>query len=1101
MRKKLYAVLSILFLLLSSSIPSFSAFAKGTLNVNLSVTPVNETTLSGQDALYRLDFKVTGVETTYTNAALKVEIPKGYELNTTDVPLEQLVINGITPTYDIATNILSYYFKSINAGQNYSYVLRVKTITGMEKNGAELDLKATFEASNLKGESMSDQGTVAIQSSNTINISKSYTRTENGTGTMLSRAPLTNDVGVWNIKVSSAVKKAGLQYFKEGTTLTVVDKLPAGLTYVSDDLNVGTRTISGQTITWKISAPTIAEQKGALDNLFSIDFNVKTKIISKINFDKLENTVTVSGTAIDETITTNTSSYTIGTGMSDPSSATSSGANRPVINLEAKTAGGYKDVKSNMAISNEANLALWDDDIWTTGIQMASENMTSQTKDFTKTTVTYTPDRALYLQSINTGKYTQRWGVNGNPNTPLIGSQHPVMDINLTINGTNYLFVSNATDDTEYPLDTFLRSKGLPLTSRVTKIIYNYRYVPPGINGRFFMTWSIEKGTNRQISNTALFDMAGYDSAGKVAVFKNTNTLNDASSYNGVRKASVTARPAIKDPTASTGIAFEKQANGVVNVGKNRAVGSFTNVASSSSNLTKNLSAIVILPRGVSVDSDNPNYEVKNGFDNVTGTVAILDSNFDGKGHQKILIKWDDATLTSGKSLTYGFNVNIASSTESPLEIYTYGGSGNISLLVPTTPSSITDSSTVIDSDDLNGNGNTIETLIKSGNKYTVLTDSSLVVTKSVKGNLDKNFSNMGLVNPGGNIDYQINIGKRNSSQAIEKFEYIDVLPSVDDLGISDNIARNSKFTPVMEGPIIIPDEWKDKVTVSYSKSKNPTRYSLYYQSDYSNGAAQYTNPVTAENPGWMLKEGVGNWSEIHSYAIRLNDGVIWSNITDFSFTFNMRAPTVDELKANGESTILADNVIGDPTTISEKNRTAWNSFAYRENNLQMIEPLKVGVTMTNYTGEIYLLKYLNENSLSEQPKIDSEYRLLNEKGLKGAEFNLVDSDGKIVVQATTNDQGQIHFKNVWFGDYTLIETKAPEGYELFKEPIKVSVSSSSNNGIGIAFAGDDPITVLPDAGGEGGPLLTLIIFSSLSLIGLISFGSMYLVRKKEKRK
>src|SRR5699024_5291028 len=53
-----------------------------------------------------------------------------------------------------------------------------------------------------------------------------------------------------------------------------------------------------------------------------------------------------------------------------------------------------------------------------------------------------------------------------------------------------------------------------------------------------------------------------------------------------------------------------------------------------------------------------------------------------------------------------------------------------------------------------------------------------------------------------------------------------------------------------------------------------------------------------------------------------------------------------------------------------------------------------------------------------------------NNEKLAGAEFDLIDADtGNVLKSGTTDENGQIDFGRLLFGDYKLKETKVPEGY------------------------------------------------------------------------
>ncbi|MDU5893749.1 MAG: SpaA isopeptide-forming pilin-related protein, partial [Atopobium minutum] len=58
---------------------------------------------------------------------------------------------------------------------------------------------------------------------------------------------------------------------------------------------------------------------------------------------------------------------------------------------------------------------------------------------------------------------------------------------------------------------------------------------------------------------------------------------------------------------------------------------------------------------------------------------------------------------------------------------------------------------------------------------------------------------------------------------------------------------------------------------------------------------------------------------------------------------------------------------------------------------------------------------------------------------LAGAEFELRQGD-KVVDTQITDDNGVDTFKDVVYGEYTIVETKAPEGYVLDQKPLTVKI-------------------------------------------------------------
>ncbi|MBO0460251.1 hypothetical protein JZO83_00635 [Enterococcus sp. DIV1298c] len=166
------------------------------------------------------------------------------------------------------------------------------------------------------------------------------------------------------------------------------------------------------------------------------------------------------------------------------------------------------------------------------------------------------------------------------------------------------------------------------------------------------------------------------------------------------------------------------------------------------------------------------------------------------------------------------------------------------------------------------------------------------------------------------------------------------------------------------------------------------------------------------------------------------------------------------------------------------------------------IPHLNLGILST--LGDIYLYKFETGTTQDEnndgQPDIDEENQLVGGTKLAGAEFVLQEKEtGDAVQTMTTDANGRIYFEDVPFGEYELIETKAPDGYELLKQQIDVTVDA--DNMVVHLFAEDDLITELPFAGNNSIMQLLLIIAASLALVGLIGVGVKYSREGMERKK
>ena len=116
---------------------------------------------------------------------------------------------------------------------------------------------------------------------------------------------------------------------------------------------------------------------------------------------------------------------------------------------------------------------------------------------------------------------------------------------------------------------------------------------------------------------------------------------------------------------------------------------------------------------------------------------------------------------------------------------------------------------------------------------------------------------------------------------------------------------------------------------------------------------------------------------------------------------------------------------------------------------------------------------------------------------LENAEFEVYEGDASSpFAKETTDDSGNLSFVKLFPGEHTLIETKAPEGYELIKSPIKVTITEG-NQTIQV-YQEDDKKTNLPFTGGTGPMLLLLIIVSGMGILGL---GGLYWYYRQPSRK
>ncbi|MFC0492080.1 isopeptide-forming domain-containing fimbrial protein, partial [Listeria grayi] len=917
----------------------------GNVNVDIDVAPQTASISSGQDAPFALNFKVTGSQTSYKNADIAVQLPTNANL---EQDLTELKIAGVVPTYDRTKQQLLYHFDELASGKAYKVIIKIPTENGTTKNNTELVVKATFTADNYTG-TATDDATVKVNAASSLASSKTYAQTIDSAGKTKIDPPSAGDLGVWKIKVNADKKETGLLYFKSGSKIKTVDTLPAGMTYQSDNSG-GKYDAATRTITWEFDAPTIADQKAATagDPLFNKEIEVTVKFNDDIeNMQQFTNKVSTSATDVSDQPIVNNASASVYAGISDPNKVPPGGT------LVPPNHGGPIDGIGNAGGTfnyNNPDPKVYDTALLTFTITIGANAANSYEKDFDKYEIIYDVDSHLNLEALNFSgwaNFKPDWGIPGNGVIPL----KPRADIYLTVNGTERKVLS----DYAYLGKHLTRSQlGLSKDDKVSQIRFNHTYAPAGLYSPFaYPRFEVEKGYTGKVTNHVHYNVEGYDKKGDKVSWNNDTETNDVNTFTGYRTATIIPVPPDSLPTLKNTVRFDTNNAGEVKSGSNRLTGSLTNDSSSVTALVGPFEEAVLLPKGVTVDPNNPEFQLKNiddwgaktdsGTNKEFGSIKIINSDYQGTGRQLIRINWNDdiSKIPSGKLLSYSFNIIIAPNAPTKLIPEAYAFVGNTDFNVPSNSgNNITDSTKETDSDDINGDNVTDQQRVKTGNQYYLTRQDQISTFKLVKGDLDTAYSKMGHTSPGGEIAYQLQL-TNNGVSPISDMVMMDVLPSVGDLGITDNLARGSQFTPKLTGPILSPLNWEDRVTIQYSTATNPSRADLVANVDYPDTSEKMEDPAGAEAPNWMEATGVMDWSKIHSFKVTLKDNAEFVSGDNITLDFMMKAP---------------ENLNKDLTdaTKPENSRAAWNSFAYASNNLQVVEPERVGVVVNAEDPDIH---------------------------------------------------------------------------------------------------------------------------------------------------
>ncbi len=366
---------------------------------------------------------------------------------------------------------------------------------------------------------------------------------------------------------------------------------------------------------------------------------------------------------------------------------------------------------------------------------------------------------------------------------------------------------------------------------------------------------------------------------------------------------------------------------------------------------------------------------VTSGSFNSSGASAPVLTIIPNYSGNRTLLRWQyTGSFAANTRATVSFNVRVRQGTTEG----TYANQSHAGA-TPGNGQEIAPISGVPDILDLNGNGNTTESISQTPSvPFTVGASPAVNATKLVKGALDKiytKYPDYGLTVAGGSVDYKINITNVGSVN-LNNLTLIDILPAVGDVGVIDTSPRLSAWTPELTGsasvPIIVPN-----ATIYYTTEPNPNR-------------SEVGGPITGNPPNWSTTPPA-DLNTVRAFKIVWDASVVLLPGQALDFNIPMRAP----LNA-------LDGTI------------AWNSFAWTADPAGFpslaAEPNKVGVGALNTGKAIGNYVWLDENS--------DGYQDVGEPGLANVKVNLYNDTGAVVGSTWTDSSGHYLFKYLEAKDF-----------------------------------------------------------------------------------
>ncbi|WP_270447412.1 prealbumin-like fold domain-containing protein [Lactobacillus delbrueckii] len=1134
-------------LLATSQLATTPATTKANSDLTVVADSSPSTVWSGSSALFTVNFKVSGSrydEADHWPATLTFSLKDTADSHLalkTDVLPE---VAGIKPTVTDGKIVYTFQKSDLKAGQTYTFKLAVKTDNGYINDGTPAELIGDFKDNT--GYEVKASDTKKISTNTSVSISTTFLGAKNGSpntapGTrdvLAWRISLSvpNKTGLnfldptQKLQVSYKLGKGVYDSFSDSD---------GDLTYVGTDSN---------TVTWELPTPSIAEQAASLANgqpLVQKSFIVYTKpgtrwLSSWGNNASITNFATLTGKNLQGTNLSVTDEATGQIGK------VITGTVNPNGTVLYPNFYGPKDGDGNMAkqplttVYDTASLLYANQIFSGTDLSTTTEQYNSSGR-FVKNIAPDTFDSTIIksFRDVGLQKSVVHYEIDPHIIIKTLEISTPWLQLYTGVPSSNYpdgtgpgtlvtLYVKNTETGSLRTVTKYVTKTGqLPLSyygvnsnERLVSADFSIQYedssqlIDARTAGAVFLRGGVEEGFVGQATVTTQFYVVTEDGT-KYVHYSTTNKTTADGNFSpiGPRTIDVIAKPS-STPIGRTDVSFAQHAKDGETViqknASNRVIADFYNVTNSPISTKSPTVLSVLLPKGVTVDSANTDVKMYLVNDR-TGQETLLErgtsaGNWSGAYTYKQTLKNKDSVdtgqqyvkfvmgegqggLQPGYHLRGEINVNVGDVSGS-VTLKSYGASYSQKLLAPTGYSLIKDkgSDNVSDGEayrevaDLFGDGN-LKVAVASQQSYSLSSYDMLKTEKEVKGDLDSSYSSMAHASLGGRISYRLKFSNTDG-QAITKLTLLDVLPTVGDLGITDNVDRESKFTPVLTGPITLNNS---NLEIKYSTSSKPSRQLLNNSvTNWPAGAQKLKDPSGAENPTWLTQDQVTDWSKIRSFTITLKSGQTIKAGQSTTIEFTMQAPKRTDLTASQLQTLL------NPST-AESSRAAWNSFAVTTNNLLTVEPARVGVVLEDASATI-----IKKDAVSGKTLSGVEFKLADsEANAKAGKFlRLV--DGKVVAPSDSgyssgqdyalksDSNGQLLFTGLKEGQtYYAVETKALDGYQLDATPHAVKASYQTSQAAITVYNQKQP--VLPQTGGPGSLIFILLglILLLLAVLGL----------------
>lgn len=345
---------------------------------------------------------------------------------------------------------------------------------------------------------------------------------------------------------------------------------------------------------------------------------------------------------------------------------------------------------------------------------------------------------------------------------------------------------------------------------------------------------------------------------------------------------------------------------------------------------------------------------------------------------------------------------------------------------------------------DLDNDGDTDDMIAYSYSDAVIIGSKSIYAEKFIAPAGSDSWTKQGLsLKAGMNFDYLLKVTNETATEHNGLIVY-DVLPANGDRAIIDGTGRGTEFPVRLRGPITPPEG-----------------YTVYYTASTDVNTKSMSEMVSADI--WTTE--ITDWSAVTAFKLVADEGTKLAGES----SFQVRIPVCVPGELGEETMKLLEEKYNDQTSGTMAYLEAINSFGFKTDQAESLKESNTVWARVPFAG--FVVKKVN--SLNKDVVI------------KGAEFELTKNDNKEFKQTAVSDEnGDLNFRDLTEGTYTLTETGFPNGYSAKEVSLTVAITQNPATmeyevkfeepftGAGTSsdplLIENEPLYELPSTGGSG---------------------------------